>query len=106
MTQPSSQHIRFQGRSFPVLALEPQAPIAGWLKQLDEDLNRFPVSFARKSIVIDVSKLDLELIRRGRAGRELIQAEHPHFGTVRRRALVGVRRPAPNRDLRPRIGDR
>ena len=60
MTQPSSQHIRFRGRSFPVLALEPEAPIAGWLMRLDEYLNRFPVSFARKSIVIDVSKLDLE----------------------------------------------
>ena len=60
MAQPSSPHIRFRGRSFPVLALEPEAPIADWILRLDEYLNRFPVSFARKPIVIDVSKLDLE----------------------------------------------
>lgn len=60
MTQSPSQHIRFRGRSFPLLALEPEAPIADWIKRLDEYLSRFPVSFAKKSIVIDVSKLDLE----------------------------------------------
>ncbi len=60
MTQPSSQHIRFRGRSFPLLALEPEAPIADWMTRLDEYLNRFPVSFAKKPIVIDVSKLNLE----------------------------------------------
>ncbi len=60
MTQPSSQHIRFRGRSFPLLALEPEAPIADWIVRLDEYLSRFPVSFAKKPIVIDVSKLDLE----------------------------------------------
>lgn len=60
MKQPSSQHIRFRGRSLPVLALEPEAPIADWVMRLDEYLSRFPVSFARKPIVIDVSNVDLE----------------------------------------------
>jgi septum site-determining protein MinC len=60
MTQSPSQHIRFRGRSFPLLALEPEAPIADWIKRLDEYLGRFPVSFAKKPIVIDVSKLDFE----------------------------------------------
>ena len=60
MTQPSPQPIRFKGRSLPVLALEPEAPIADWIMRLDEYLNRFPVSFARKPIVIDVSKLGLQ----------------------------------------------
>jgi septum site-determining protein MinC len=60
MTQPSSQHIRFRGRSLPVLALEPEAPIADWIMRLDEYLSRFPVSFARKPIVIDASNVDLK----------------------------------------------
>ena len=60
MTQTSSRHIRFKGRSFPVLALEPEQPIAGWIEQLDALLAQSPAFFARKSIVIDVAKLELE----------------------------------------------
>lgn len=59
MTQPSS-HIRFRGRSFPVLALEPDAPLAGWIERLDACIERSPAFFARKAIVIDVSKLGLD----------------------------------------------
>lgn len=59
MTQPSS-HIRFRGRSFPVLSLEPDAPLAGWIERLDACLQRSPAFFARKAIVIDVSKLGLD----------------------------------------------
>jgi len=59
LTQPST-HIRFRGRSFPVLALEPDAPIAGWIERLDACLEHSPAFFSRKAIVIDVSKLGLE----------------------------------------------
>lgn len=59
LTESSSSHIRFRGRSFPVLALEPDAPIDGWIEKLDACLERSPAFFARKAIVVDVSKLGL-----------------------------------------------
>ncbi|OAI25748.1 septum site-determining protein MinC [Methylosinus sp. R-45379] len=59
LTQPST-HIRFRGRSFPVLALEPDAPIAGWFERLDACLEHSPAFFSRKAIVIDVTKLGLD----------------------------------------------
>jgi septum site-determining protein MinC len=62
----TSSHIRFRGRSFPVLALEPDAPLEGWIERLDACLERSPAFFARKAIVIDVSKLELD--RDGVAG--------------------------------------
>jgi septum site-determining protein MinC len=60
VTQTSSHHIRLRGRSFPVLTLEPDAPLPGWIEKLDACLERSPAFFARKSIVIDVSRLSLE----------------------------------------------
>lgn len=60
MTQASSRHIRFRGRSFPVLTLEPEQPIEGWFEQLDALLEQSPAFFSRKSIVIDLAKLTLE----------------------------------------------
>ncbi|MEF3365957.1 septum site-determining protein MinC [Methylocystis sp. 9N] len=60
MTQASSRHIRFKGRSFPVLTLEPEPPLDGWIEQLDALLEQSPAFFARKSIVIDLAKLELE----------------------------------------------
>lgn len=60
MTQTSSRHIRFRGRSFPVLALEPEAPLSGWIARLDAYLVQSPAFFARKPIVIDVTNLGLE----------------------------------------------
>jgi len=58
--QASSKHIRFRGRSFPVLTLEPEQPLEGWFEQLDALLEQSPAFFAKKSIVIDVAKLTLE----------------------------------------------
>jgi septum site-determining protein MinC len=58
--QASSRHIRFKGRSFPVLTLEPEQPLEGWFEQLDALLAQSPAFFSRKSIVIDVAKLTLE----------------------------------------------
>jgi septum site-determining protein MinC len=60
VTQAASHHISLRGRSFPVLTLEPDAPLAGWIEKLDACLERSPAFFGRKSIVIDVSKLGLE----------------------------------------------
>jgi septum site-determining protein MinC len=60
VTQTSSRHIRFRGRSFPVLALEPEAPLPDWIARLDAYLAQSPAFFARKPIVIDVSTLGLE----------------------------------------------
>ncbi|WP_424361023.1 septum site-determining protein MinC [Methylocystis parvus] len=60
MTQTSSRHIRFRGCSFPALALEPEAPVAAWIGRLDSYLACSPAFFAKKPIVVDVSKLDLD----------------------------------------------
>lgn len=60
MTQPSSRHIRFRGRSFPVLALEPEAPLSDWIARLDAYLAHSPAFFSKKPIVIDVSVLGLD----------------------------------------------
>ena len=60
MTQTSARRIRFKGRSFPVFTLEPEAPVDGWLEGLDALLAQSPSFFARKSIVLDLAKLELE----------------------------------------------
>ena len=60
MPQASSRHIRFRGRSFPVLTLEPEQPLEGWLEQLDGLLAQSPAFFAKKSIVIELAKLTPE----------------------------------------------
>ncbi len=65
MQQASSRHIRFKGRSFPVLTLEPEQPLEGWFEQLDALLAQSPAFFSRKSIVIDVAKLTLEQAQLG-----------------------------------------
>jgi septum site-determining protein MinC len=60
VTKPAPHHIRFRGRTFPVLALEIDAPLEGWIERLDACLERSPAFFARKSVVVDVSGLELE----------------------------------------------
>ncbi|MBM3653558.1 MAG: septum formation inhibitor MinC [Alphaproteobacteria bacterium] len=65
MQQASSRHIRFKGRSFPVLTLEPEQPLEGWFEQLDALLAQSPAFFSRKSIVIDIAKLTLEQAQLG-----------------------------------------
>lgn len=60
MTQTPSRHIRFRGCSFPALALEPEAPVAAWIGRLDSYLACSPAFFAKKPIVVDVSRLDLD----------------------------------------------
>jgi septum site-determining protein MinC len=63
VTQAASGSIRFRGISFDALAIEPEAPLSAWMDRLDAYIARFPFFFARKSIVIDVSNLQLD--RRG-----------------------------------------
>ncbi|MCX7899366.1 MAG: septum formation inhibitor MinC, partial [Methylocystis sp.] len=59
MTQTSAARIRFKGRSFPVFTLEPEAPLDAWIEGLDGLLAQSPAFFARKSIVVDLAKLEL-----------------------------------------------
>jgi septum site-determining protein MinC len=66
VSETSSRHIRFRGRSFPLLALEPESPVSEWIERLDAHLSRSPAFFSNKSIVVDVSELGLA--RSGVAG--------------------------------------
>ena len=59
MTEPRHHHIRFRGRSFPVLAIEPESPLPEWIAQLDNHIARAPTFFSNKPIVVDVSGLGL-----------------------------------------------
>jgi len=60
VTQATCRSIRFRGRSFEALALEPEAPLSAWIDRLDVYLANFPAFFACKPIVIDVSNLQLD----------------------------------------------
>ncbi|HTO80099.1 MAG TPA: septum site-determining protein MinC [Methylocystis sp.] len=60
MTQAPCRSIRFRGRSFEALALEPEAPLSAWIDRLDVYLANFPAFFSCKPIVIDVSNLELD----------------------------------------------
>ncbi|WP_363346667.1 septum site-determining protein MinC [Methylocystis echinoides] len=60
VTQTASRHIRFRGRSYPTLALELEAPLADWMARLDAYLACSPAFFAKKPIVIDVARLELD----------------------------------------------
>ena len=60
MTQAICRSIRFRGRSFEALALEPEAPLSAWIDRLDIYLTHFPAFFSSKPIVIDVSNLELD----------------------------------------------
>lgn len=60
MTEATCRSIRFRGRSFDALALEPEAPLSAWIDRLDVYLAHFPAFFACKPIVIDVSNLQLD----------------------------------------------
>ena len=60
MTQAACRSIRFRGRSFEALALEPEAPLSSWIDRLDVYLANFPSFFSYKPIVVDVTKLQLD----------------------------------------------
>ena len=50
---------KFRGGSFHALVVKPEIPINAWLTDVDALLARAPGFFAGKSVVIDVSDLDL-----------------------------------------------
>ncbi len=55
-TRPS---MRFRGRSYLALVLAPEAPLAGWLADLDAWSQRSPGFFVGRPVVLDLSALKL-----------------------------------------------
>jgi septum site-determining protein MinC len=53
------QSFRMRGRSFVALAFCPVVPIAGWLEEIDATLAGSPGFFVGKSVVLDLSAVDL-----------------------------------------------
>ncbi len=52
--------IRFRGRSFLALVLNPEQPLAGWLAEIDAWLERSSGFFGGKPVVVDVTGLGFE----------------------------------------------
>lgn len=67
--------IRFRGRSFLALVLNPEAPVAGWLAEVDAWLERSPGFFGGKPVVLDVGGLDLDTTTLPALIRELATRE-------------------------------
>jgi septum site-determining protein MinC len=59
MSTDSHRAIRLIGRSYLAFVLTPEAPIVGWLTEMDAWLARSPAFFAERSIVLDLSKVKL-----------------------------------------------
>jgi septum site-determining protein MinC len=55
------QSIRFHSRSFHVMALAPETPLADWLAELDAWLERSPDFFVGRPIAIDLSANELSM---------------------------------------------
>ncbi len=54
--------LRVRGRSFMALILVPEAPVAGWLTALDEQMHRAAGYFTQKPVVVNFSALQGENI--------------------------------------------
>ncbi len=54
--------LRVRGRSFMALILVPEAPVAGWLTALDEQMQRAAGYFMQKPVVVNFSALQGETI--------------------------------------------
>lgn len=52
--------LRFRGRSFLALVLQPEPPIADWLNEVDEWLKRSPGFFRGRPVVLDVGAVPLD----------------------------------------------
>lgn len=62
MDAPTKTHkqIRFRGRSFLALVLQPEAPLDDWLQEFDLLRNRSPSFFINRAVVLDVHGLGLD----------------------------------------------
>ncbi len=61
-TRPPRHSFRFRGRNFLALVLRPEKPLAGWLAELDQWLERSPGFFSGKPLILDVAGLAFERI--------------------------------------------
>ena len=52
--------LRFRGRSFLALVLQPEPPLADWLNEVDEWLKRSPGFFRGRPVVLDVGAVPLD----------------------------------------------
>jgi len=59
-TRPPRHSFRFRGRNFLALVLRPALPVAGWLSELDDWLNRSPGFFTGKPLILDLAGIGLE----------------------------------------------
>jgi septum site-determining protein MinC len=55
----SNRAIRIIGRSYLAFVLTPEAPIVGWLTEVDGWMTRSPGFFADRSVVLDLTKVKL-----------------------------------------------
>lgn len=55
----SKNSMRLIGRSYIAFVFTPEAPIAEWLKELDEWLARTPGFFAERAVVLDLTNVNL-----------------------------------------------
>ncbi|MGU3536624.1 septum site-determining protein MinC [Methylobacterium sp. A54F] len=71
---PARPPIRFRGRSFMAMVLNPVPPVAAWLAELDALARRSPAFFSGRPVILDVTGLgfepgDLEALVADLAGR-------------------------------------
>ena len=52
--------LRFRGRSFLALVLQPEPPLADWLTEVDDWLKRSPGFFRGRPVVLDVGAVPLD----------------------------------------------
>ncbi|WP_181699964.1 septum site-determining protein MinC [Chthonobacter albigriseus] len=60
-TAPKTRNpIRFRGRSFLALVLQPELPLTDWMAEFDHLLERSPSFFIGRAVVLDVTNLGLD----------------------------------------------
>lgn len=59
-TRPPRHSFRFRGRNFLALVLRPEKPLADWLADLDQWLDRSPGFFTGKPLILDLAGLGFE----------------------------------------------
>ena len=56
----SRSRLRVRGRSFIAISLAPEPPVADWLAELDDQIQRAPGFFAERPVVVDLSALGID----------------------------------------------